>query len=266
MSDARPEEIFRVAGPSIWPFVAACGAVAIFAAELVKLRWGAVLGLGVIVVGVIGWNWPNPAPITEDEEEAFEKEHQIPVHVGGSMAIARWGMGLVVTFIGIALASFLLAYFYLRLENPVWPPPGIPVPGLILPVVATVLVAAGGLTMLHARGRIENGDPVGLRTALIAATLLATSGVVIQVFDFGRLPFDSMVHAYGSVYFVVGWFAITVAVGGVVMAIMTVYWAFHGHYTARRHVPVSNVATYWLAMTVVWVLGQGVIHLTPHLT
>src|SRR5690606_4452332 len=35
-TDARPEEVVRVAGPSIWPFVAACGTLAIFAAELMK--------------------------------------------------------------------------------------------------------------------------------------------------------------------------------------------------------------------------------------
>ncbi|MGH8912408.1 MAG: cytochrome c oxidase subunit I, partial [Acidimicrobiia bacterium] len=57
-ADARPEEVFRVAGPSLWPFIAACGTVTIFAAELMGLRWAAVLGAGVIVVAVIGWNWP----------------------------------------------------------------------------------------------------------------------------------------------------------------------------------------------------------------
>jgi cytochrome c oxidase subunit I+III len=265
-SDARPEEIFRVAGPSIWPFVTACGTVAIFAAELTKLRWGAILGALVVVVGVIGWNWPDKAPITEEEELDFEREHHIPVHVGGSLAVARWGMGLVIAFIGVALASFLLAYFYLRLENPEWPPAGFPMPRLPIPGLAALLVTGGALSVGWAKRRIQHGDQLGLRVGLIAATLLATIAISIQIIDFGGLPFDSLSHAYGSIFFVLGWFAVTVAIGGAVMAIMTVYWAFRGEYTARRHVPVSNVARYWLAMTVVWLVGHGVIHLSPYLT
>ena len=35
-ADARPQEVFRVANPSIWPLVAGCGLVFIFAAELIS--------------------------------------------------------------------------------------------------------------------------------------------------------------------------------------------------------------------------------------
>jgi cytochrome c oxidase subunit I+III len=264
--DAQPEEIFRVAGPSIWPFVAACGTVAIFAAELIKVRWGALVGAAVVVVGVIAWNRPEPAPITEEEEQAFEDEHGIPVRVGGSLAVAKWGMGLVVLFVAIALASFLLSYFYLRLENPSWPPQGIEPPALALPTAAAALVAGGGVFMNRGLGRIRKGDLHRLQTGLAAATVLVTAGVATQVIEFGQLPFDSKTHAYGSIFYTLGGFALTVATAAVVMGALTLYWARRGEYTSRRHVPVENVATFWTATSIVWVLGFGALYLTPYLT
>ena len=127
-ADAYPEEVFRVAGPSIWPFFAAVGTVVIFVGELLKVRVGALLGAAVVVVSVVLWNWPDQAPVTEAEEEAFEAEHRLPVRTGGSLAVARWGMGLSILFVSIGFTSLLLAYFYLRLDNQTWPPAGIPSP------------------------------------------------------------------------------------------------------------------------------------------
>ncbi len=265
-SDADPEEVFRVAGPSIWPLVAALGTVAIFAAELLKLRLGALAGALVIVVAVIGWNWPEDAAITEEEELAFEERHRIPVRVGGSLALARWGTGLLILFLGIAFTSFLLAYFYLRLENLDWPPPGISLPAPGAAVVAGALVLAGAVSMYRALHGIKADDQRRLRVGLAVAAALGGIGVAVQALEVTGVVFDSQTHAYGSIFHVMGWFCLMVAVAGIVMALMTLYWAVRGRYTARRHVPVANVALYWAALAVIWVIGFATLYLTPLLT
>ncbi|HEX2185887.1 MAG TPA: cbb3-type cytochrome c oxidase subunit I, partial [Chloroflexota bacterium] len=143
-ADGRPQEVFRVSDPSIWPLVCAGGVVTIFLAELVKLRWGAALGALVIVAAVIAWNWPKPPPMTVEEEAAFEREYGVPVNAGGSVVVATWGTALVMLFVGIAFSALLLSYFYLRLENPRWPPPGIADPGVAWALAAAALVVASG--------------------------------------------------------------------------------------------------------------------------
>jgi hypothetical protein len=85
-------------------------------AEPVKLRWGIAVGAAVVAVAVIGWNWPQEPPMTVEEEDAFEREHQVPVNAGGSVVVAAWGTALVILFVAIAFAGLLLSYFYLRLE------------------------------------------------------------------------------------------------------------------------------------------------------
>jgi cytochrome c oxidase subunit I+III len=265
-ADARPQEVFRVADPSLWPLVGGFGAVIVFAAEIVKLRWGAVLGMLVLVVAVIGWNWPREAPMSEEDELAFEEEHGVPVHAGGSVIVSRWGIGLAMLFIGIALGSFLLAYYYLRLENPVWPPEGTAAPGLGPTALAAALVAASGIGIRAALVRIRAGDRGGLVAGLAGAIVMVVSGMVVQFRHVFALEVHGTAHAYGSIFHTLGGFALAVAAGGTLFAAMSLFWSTRGHYTARRHVAVDNLARFWPALVVVWVVAFATLSLGPVLT
>ena len=265
-ADARPEEVFRVAGPSIWPLVAGLGAVAIFASELFHVRWGAVVGALIVVVAVVIWNWPQPAPMSEEEEEAFEAEHGVAVHAAGSVVIARWGMGLAIAFVGIAFSSFLLSYFYLRLANPAWPPAGIPRPGLYTVAVTTVVVVLAGAAMYQALRSIRAGHQPGLKLGLAAAVALAGTAGAVQFWHLLALEFGATTHAYGSIFYALAGFALAVTLAALIMGAMTLFWAFQGYYSARRSSHVANVARFWAAMVVVWVVSFGTLHVAPYLT
>ena len=265
VADGEPEEVFKVRGPSIWPFITAIGAVAIFAAELLKLRWGAFVGIGIVAIGAIGWNWPEEVAMTEEEEHAFEEEHEVPVKAGGSLTIARWGMGLMVLFVSIAFVSMLLSYFYLRLENPLWPPSDID-PPLATTVLATIGVLGGGFAMFRALQAIRDGRSLVMRRWLFAAVPLAAGGLALKIFEMAGLDFSSQSHAYGSIFHLLSWFMICVGIAAVFMAVLLLVWSYRVFYTARRHVPVDNVALFWLAMTIIWVIGMGVLYLAPRLT
>jgi cytochrome c oxidase subunit I+III len=104
-ADARPQEVFRVSKPSIWPLFAAGAVLLTFLAELLKLRWGIALALVVLAAAVIRWNWPEEPPMTVEEEDAFEREHGVPVNAGGSVVVAAWGTGIAILFLSIAVAA-----------------------------------------------------------------------------------------------------------------------------------------------------------------
>ncbi|MFN2557711.1 MAG: cbb3-type cytochrome c oxidase subunit I, partial [Nitriliruptorales bacterium] len=265
-ADARPQEVFRVAGPSMWPLVAALGVVLIFLSELVKLRLGAALGALVIVAAAIGWNWPQQPPMSVEEEDDFEREYGVPVNAHGSVVVARWGTALAILFIAIAFASLLLSYFYLRLENPLWPPAGVSNPplGQALPAAALMVASAGGVRT--AQKRIGVGDRRGFILGLVAALALAGSGAVVQWLDIAQLGMAARDHAYGSIFYTLAGFVSVVTVGAMIMLAMVVYWATQGTYSVRRHAPVANVVRFWLAMVVVWVVGFGTLYLGPYLT
>ena len=265
-TDGRPQEVFRVADPSIWPLVTGLGLVLVFAAELTKLRWGIAVGVLIMTAAVIAWNWPREPPMTVEEEAAFEAEHGVPVNAGGSVVVATWGMGLMILFAAIAFSALLLSYFYLRLENPRWPPPGIAEPGLTRALVAAALVAASGAAVWAALRRVRAADQGGFIRALAAALVLAGGGALGQFLDVAGLDFGGTTHAYGSIFFTLTGFLAVAAVGGLIMVGLTLYWAIRGQYTARRHANVANVARFWAAMVVMWVIGFGTLYLGPHLT
>jgi len=265
-ADARPQEVFRVANPSIWPLVAGCGLVLIFAAELAKLRWGLAVGAAIVTAAVIAWNWPQEAPMTVEEENAFEAEHGVPVNAGGSVIVAAWGTALVILVVAIAFAGLLLSYFYLRLENPQWPPPGIADPGVGRGILAAALVVASGVAVRAALRRVRAADQRGFIAALVAALALAGGGAVVQVLDLAGLDFGWTDHAYGSIYFLLAGFVVMVAAAALIVVALTLYWAIGGQYTARRHANVANITRFWAAMVVIWVVGFATLYLGPHLT
>jgi len=265
-ADGRPQEVFRVSDPSIWPLVAAGGVVLIFMAELTKIRLGAAAGALVVVGAVIGWNWPKEPPMTVAEEADFEREYGVPVNAGGSVIVATWGTAMVILFVAIAFSALLLSYFYLRLENPQWPPPGIADPGLTRAVLAAALVVASGGGVWAALRRVGAGDQGGFVRALVAALGLAAGGMVVQWWDIVGLTFGGTDHAYGSIFFTLVGFVSVVAAGAMIMLAMIVFWAVRGEYTDRRHAAIANVARFWTAMVVVWLIGYGVLYLGPRLT
>jgi cytochrome c oxidase subunit I+III len=264
--DGRPQEVFRVAGPSIWPLFTGCGLVLIFLAELTKFRWAVAVGALIIVVGVIAWNWPQAPPMTEDEEAEFERDTGVPVNAGGSVVVAAWGMGLVILFMAIAFATLLLAYFYLRLENPEWPAAGLGDPALGGALLAGALVVASGVADAAGLARLRAADVRGFALALLAAIGLAGAGLVLQYLDVGRLGIDGNASSYGSIFQTMAGFVYVSTTAALIMLAMTLFWALRGQFSARRYAPVVNVARFHAAAVVVWVVGFGTLYLGPALT
>ena len=263
---ARPEAIIRLAGPSIWPLIAAVGTVGIFVAELLKLRVLIVVAFATVVAAIVRWNWPEPIDLTESEEEAFEREHGIPIGASGSPAIARWGMGLGLLFAAVVFSSFLLSYFYLRLENPIWPPPGVARPSLATGLGIAIAFVAGAFAARAGRRSIENGDLAGLRLFFGAAAVAgAVAGGALWTDLVAGGP-GATEHAYGSITVTLGAYLLVLAFAAVVMTVMSLWWSRQTGYTSRRHGPVVNTARFWTATGVMWIVGTATLYLGPVLT
>lgn len=262
--EARPAEIFRVANPSIWPFVTAVGVITMFAAEIFTLRMLVLGGLIVMAIGLIGWHWPDRIETTERELE-FERRHGVAVYPNGSPVITRWSMWLMILLIGIATSLFLFSYFYIRLQHEVWPYGGLPLPDLLLPGLATLAVIVGTAAMYWANRRIRRDDQLGLYVGLALAFLAGVAAVALLIVDLRNVPFDHTINAYGSLYYTLAVFAAVIVVGGMAQNLYTQVCAWFGRYSAREHISVDIGALYWYAALVFWVLLVGTVYLSPYL-
>ncbi len=203
--------------------------------------------------------------MTVEEEDAFEREHGVAVNAGGSVVVATWAMGLLILFMSIAFGALLLSYFYLRLENPVWPPPGIADHGLGWAITAAALVVLSGRGVNLALRRVRAGDQPGFIGALVATLVLAGAGAVIQFGDVAGFEFGGTHHAYGSIFYTLSGFVFAAAAAGLIMLAMALFYAVRGQYGARRHATVANITRFWTAAVVVWVVGFGTLYLGPRL-
>jgi cytochrome c oxidase subunit I+III len=264
--DGQPEELFRVSGPSYWPFMASCATMLIFIGELFNLYW--VMGLGVL--GVVGslilWHWPEKPGHTPQEEKEFARAHGISIRAKGSHAVSRLGMWLGVLIMGSALATFLFSYFYIRLENAAWPPQGTAFPETLLTFISTSVLVLSVPVIHWAVKGIEQGNQRRLRTGLALTFALGALALGLQVFDFTRLGFGVDFHAYGSLFYILGGFAFTVLAGGLIMNGLIQFWAAFGEYTREDHVGVGNAALYWYAAVITWLLTFATLYGVPYLT
>ena len=261
--DAKPVEVFRVAGPSIWPLVTATGLILIFAAEIFSLRVLVFMGAFATVVGLFGWHWPDSIPTTE-RELAFEREHNIQVYPNGSPSLDRMATWMMLLLVAIALGNFLFCYFFLRLESPVWPPPGIPLPGLLPPALGTVALGGGLFAMRRAQQRIRQDDQDGFCRAVALALGLGLITAGLLFYDLWRQPFDHTTHAYGSLYYTLGSFLLLIVGSAVLQTLFTLYWAWRGHYTAREHVAIQVGVIFWQGAFVFWLVLAATIYVSPY--
>ena len=73
-------------------------------------------------------------------------------------------------------------------------------------------------------------------------------------------------NAYASIFHTPAGFVVLAAVAAMIMVLSALYWAVRGQYTVRRHATVANIARFWAAMVVMWVVGFATIYLGPYLT
>jgi cytochrome c oxidase subunit I+III len=264
-TEARPVEIFRVSGPSFWPVVCAVGLVTVFGAEIFTLRPVALIGILVLVVGVVGWNWPNTLPTSQEEEEKFERDIGIPVRPEGSRIVTRSAMWLWLLLLGIALASLMFSYFFLQVESDVWPQDNLPLPSMTWVLIATVLLLLNGYVVRRAVKAVE-GDRLGrLRLMLLVGFILETTILALFVYDLSGLPYSWTTNAYGSIFFGLSGFIIFMFLIGLGSNLFTQYWSLRGIYSSKRMTAVENVATYWSMMIPYWLLAISLLYISPYL-
>jgi cytochrome c oxidase subunit I+III len=261
--DARPREVFRVAGPSIFPFIAAVGLILIFAAELFSRRDLVLAGTVTMILALIGWHWPHHVPTTQRELD-FEREHNILVWPNGSPTVNRWAMSLLILLLVISLGNFLFSYFYLRLEHLVWPPDNIAPPNPLLPGISTLLVIAAAVAMRWAHGRIKQDSNGGLRMGLAVAFVAGALALGLLVYDFSQLPYDHTLNAYTSIFFLIGGFMMLLLAVGLGQNLYVQVVAWLGRYSARQHVAVDLNAMYWVAAALMWLVAAATIYIAPY--
>jgi heme/copper-type cytochrome/quinol oxidase subunit 3 len=190
--------------------------------------------------------------------------YRLPVGGAGKGSTGWWGMVLLILTEAALFAYLLFGYFYLgSMARGGWPPSGPPGLRLALPNTGILLLSSGA--MWYAESGVRRGDQNRLRLGLVLALVLGCVFVGLQAVEYGHQHFTPRSSAYGSLFFTItGFHGAHVAVGLLMIAFVSVR-AWLGHFTARRHLAVTNVSWYWHFVDAVWLAVFASLYLSPRL-
>lgn len=157
-----------------------------------------------------------------------------------------WGVALLVATEAALLGALIASYFYLRFQNPAWPPHGISVPGAVTPSVLTAVLVLTSVPMAAAARAVRVEALNRIRAMLGLALAVQCAYLAIQLHEYaGELhrhdPHDG---AYSSIYYtLLGAHHAHVAVG--ILLSLGILIKLRTGLTRYRAVGVRAIALYW---------------------
>ena len=189
---------------------------------------------------------------------------RLPLDSVGTSAPGAYGMLLLILTEASLFGYLLFSYFYLAsMARGPWPPTGMPELRLALPNTGVLLLSSGA--MWWAETGIRRGQRGRLLVGLALALGLGLVFLGIQLVEYRHQPFGPSTDAYGSLFFTItGFHGAHVAVGLLMIAVVALR-AGLGHFSARRHLAVTNVSWYWHFVDAVWLVVFTSLYLSPRL-
>jgi cytochrome c oxidase subunit III len=178
-----------------------------------------------------------------------------------------WGMVFLIFTEATFFTILLTSYWYLRFRHgPVWPPDGIDKPRLFLVSIMTPILLLSSGPMHWAELGIKNGRQWQLRLGLLLTFAMGATFLGLQAKEYVETlkQFTPRTDAYGTLFFsITGFHGIHVAVG-LLINLWLQYFAWRGHFTEDRYLPVEVGVMYWHFVDAVWVFILGTLYLSPH--
>lgn len=178
---------------------------------------------------------------------------RLPTHAFGSRSLTWWGQAGIVAIEGFVFVLAGGAYFFLMSQEPQWPPPGTPLPGLLYSTVFTLLLLASEWPNVRVKKAAERLDLPGVRRGMLVMVAVGVLLLALRAAEFTALNIRWDANAYGSIL----WALLilhtvhlaTDFVDTVVLAVLV--HTPHGD-APRKHVDASENALYWHFVVVTW--------------
>ena len=175
-----------------------------------------------------------------------------------------WAMIFVVLTEGALFAYLLFAYYYLAVQpHAEWPPGGPMSFRLALPNTLILLASSGAA--IWAETGIRRNNTWRLSAGLLAAFVLGTIFVCVQLVEWHDKPYGFATDAYSSLYFTVTGFHMAHVVVGLLMLAALFVWSVLGMFDRWRHAPISVGTLYWHFVDAVWLAVFLTFYVTPYL-
>jgi cytochrome c oxidase subunit 3 len=164
------------------------------------------------------------------------------------------GMVLFVASEAMFFAAFFAAYFTIRGNEKVWPPPGIPHLKIDVATILTVILVTSSLVVQLSLRSIRSGDQRRAVLFLGATIALGIVFLLLQLYDYSQLGFGVKDGPFGTLFYVMTGIHMAHVFGGVVFLSLVFGQAWGGVVSPANHDSLAAGAIYWDFVDVVWIL------------
>jgi cytochrome c oxidase subunit I+III len=265
--DAEPEMRVILPGDSIIPFWTAVATMAVFVSAMfddVPVFFFSAIGLALLAI----WHWPHGKEWSMDWVKAGP-ENALPVATvlkGDTVKPPLYyGMILFIVIEAMEFAALIASYFYIRSYTFDWPPGDTPMPDLLLPGIATVLLMLSVIPTYLGDQAIKKDDLRSLIINLILTIVLEAAFIILMLVNLQAINYNWDQNAYASLY----WALIVshlVFTGVMILENAHVLMlASRGFYNSERHwgVSVDGMSSYFVAG--MWLIVYLTVFISPYL-
>jgi cytochrome c oxidase subunit III len=165
--------------------------------------------------------------------------------LGMMMFMASWAM---------LFSALFFAYFLVRQKALQWPPADLPALPVMLPGLATALLALSSVALQRGLNRIRGGL-TGAAMNVGGTTILGAAFLICQIVLWQQLVAAGLVPAsgtYASIFYTFTVFhALHVVIGVGALMVLTLGTA-RGRYTTDSHIPLRLWTLYWHMVGIIW--------------
>jgi cytochrome c oxidase subunit III len=191
---------------------------------------------------------------------------ELPALVKGPRGSLWWGMSLLILIEIVVFTALIATYFYLKFLNPHWPPPGEPLPKVVLPTINTLVLAGSSAAVFYGdRSISERGDKRGLVIGMGLAMALGVVFLVLKIVEYSQVEYFWDSHAYGSIVWTMIVFHSSHVLSVVLKTITVLALAYNGHWTRERCQGVKVNGLYWHFVVVIWIPLYLTIYWSPRI-
>jgi len=264
--DARPQEVIRISGPSIWIVVAALGVMLFSFFLIYDLVIPAGVALVAFALALFLWRrqyqqQPESNPRLDAE---FERRTGVPIRGANNRNIVEGGVLILILFIAIIIATLVFTHLYLRVEAIQWPPEGIALPDPLLPGIAVALLIVGVAVHTAAVSGFNRRSSQRIWLGLAGGALAGVIAVAIVIGHARQLAFTATTNAYGSSFYALGLMPIVFVLLGAIISSVTAFWVLRSPAPVEDYHYVRHIARYWYGITLLSILVFVVLYLLPY--
>lgn len=168
---------------------------------------------------------------------------------------SRLYLGMILFLVSEAFlfGSLFWTYYYLRAENPVWPPSGVQLDMVLASVNTAILLSSSGVIWWAGRA-IRQGRQTNLALGLAITITLGITFLGITFFEWTHESFRPWTSAYGSIFYTLTGFHALHVFGGVLLLLSLLTRTLKKRITSSNFGAIEVGSLYWHYVDFIWII------------